>query len=91
MSIPEIGLAEDQVETELKLLHKHVDPWRKVDLLVDGRTAEFLARDFSSGPVTTRVFATLLGDTALSVVLRGRDVPELISVNPSEWEQLWHS
>ncbi|MER7557334.1 hypothetical protein ABTZ46_10360 [Nocardioides sp. NPDC126508] len=91
LSIPEVGLSEDQVETELKLLHNQVDPWRTVDLLVDGREVEFLTRDYSSGPVTTRVFATLLGDTAVSVLSRGLDVPELASVETGEWEQLWGS
>lgn len=91
LGIPEVGLSEDQVETELKLLHDQVDPWKTVDLLVDGREEEFLTREFSSGSVTTSVFATLIGDTALSVISRGGDVPELASLDTSEWEQLWHS
>lgn len=52
---------------------------------------EFLTRDFSSGPITTSVFAPLLGDTALSVLSRGRDVPELARIDTSEWEELWLS
>lgn len=91
LSIPEVGLSGDQVETELKLLHEEVDPWEKVVLLVDGREVEFLSREFSSGSATVSVFATLLGDTALSVLSRGHDVTELASVDTSEWEQLWGS
>lgn len=89
LGIPEVGLSEDQVETELKLLHEEADPWKKVNLLVDGRETEFFTRDFSSGSARTSVFATVLGDTALSVLSRGSDVPELASVDASEWEQLW--
>lgn len=91
LSAPEVGLSEDQVEAELKLLHDQADPWQKVDLLVDGREVEFLTREFSRGEVTTSVFAALIGDTALGVLSRGGDVPKLTSVDTSEWEQLWHS
>lgn len=91
LGIPEVGLSEDQVETELKILHEEVDPWKKVDVLVDGREVEFLTREFSSGSAATSVYATLIGDTALSVLSRSGDVPELTSVDTSEWEQLWGS